>query len=662
MSRFRKDPDPRFWRLNRSVEFDWRLAPYDIDQSQAHARALRQIDVLSAEELDQLDAGLERVRARIGERGFEFEEADEDIHMAVERLLEAEVGPLAGKLHTGRSRNDQVATDVAMVVQAHSLRAIELCGAVMGRVLGLAETHRDWPMPGYTHLQRAQPVYLGHHLLAYFWMLGRDVLRFQFALDSASVMPLGSGALAGVNWEIDRREVADDLGFEHLTANSIDGASNRDFVLDYLAAASTAAMHLSRLGSEIVIWSSSEFGFCELDESFSSGSSIMPQKKNPDSAELLRAKAPRVAADLLTLLGTMHALPLTYSKDMQEDKEPLFDAIDTVEPCLEAADGMLGWRRVRPRAPRGRLGRRDAGRDRDRRPAGAQGYAVPRGPRRRRRPRPRRGRERQEPLRADAGGAATAQRAARRFLLRRPQPRELARVEADRGRDRLRAARGPDRARPRDARRRRGPTRRGAMSAGGSAVAIEPRLGVEFFDRSVHEVARDLIGCRLFYEGRGGVIVETESYERDDPACHAYVGLTDRTEVLFGPPGRAYVYLSYGIHSLLNFVAEPEGDAAAVLIRALEPTHGLAEMRRRRHRDADLELCSGPGKLTEALGVGLDSNGADLSSDPFLILPRRDGWGGEIVTGPRVGITKAVERPWRFSLAGNPHVSRPAPS
>jgi argininosuccinate lyase len=261
--------------------------------------------------------------------------------MAIERLLEAEVGPLAGKLHTGRSRNDQVATDVAMVVQAHSLRAIELCGAVMGRILGLAETHRDWPMPGYTHLQRAQPVYLGHHLLAYFWMLGRDVLRFQFALDSASVMPLGSGALAGVNWEIDRREVADDLGFEHLTANSIDGASNRDFVIDYLAAASTAAMHLSRLGSEIVIWSSSEFGFCELDESFSSGSSIMPQKKNPDSAELLRAKAPRVTADLLAVLGTMHALPLTYSKDMQEDKEPLFDAIDTIEPCLEAADGML---------------------------------------------------------------------------------------------------------------------------------------------------------------------------------------------------------------------------------------------------------------------------------------------------------------------------------
>ena len=341
MSRFRKDPDLRFWRLNRSIEFDARLAPYDIDQSQAHARGLQRIGVLDGAELERIEAGLEEVRARIGKAGFSFAASDEDIHMAIERLLSEEIGPLAGKLHTGRSRNDQVATDVAMVVQAHSLRAMELARAAMERLLEGAERHRDWPMPGYTHLQRAQPVYLGHHLLAYFWMLARDVLRFNFALESASVMPLGSGALAGVNWEIDRRAVADDLGFEHVTANSIDGASNRDFVLDYLAAASTCAMHLSRLGSEIVIWSSAEFGFCQLDESFSSGSSIMPQKVNPDSAELLRAKSPRVAADYLSLLGTMHALPLTYGKDMQEDKEPLFDAIETVESCLDAAEGML---------------------------------------------------------------------------------------------------------------------------------------------------------------------------------------------------------------------------------------------------------------------------------------------------------------------------------
>jgi DNA-3-methyladenine glycosylase len=187
-------------------------------------------------------------------------------------------------------------------------------------------------------------------------------------------------------------------------------------------------------------------------------------------------------------------------------------------------------------------------------------------------------------------------------------------------------------------------------------------LGADFFARSVHTVARELVGCRLFYAGCGGTIVETESYERDDPACHAYVGLTARTEVLFGPPGRAYVYLSYGIHSLLNAVAEPEGEAAAVLIRALEPTAGLAAMRVRRGKRPDTELCSGPGKLTEALDVGLDANGADLAADPFLLLPPEPGWSGHIVTSPRVGITKAIDRPWRFSLSESPYVSRPRPS
>ncbi|HEY5332212.1 MAG TPA: argininosuccinate lyase [Solirubrobacterales bacterium] len=340
-ARFRKDPDPRFWRMNRSLPFDWQLAPYDVLQSQAHARGLARIGVMTEAEAEQIAAGLDRVLARIEASGFAFEEADEDIHMAIERLLGEEVGALAGKLHTGRSRNDQVATDVAMVVNAASRGAMRLCAAAMERLLALAEKHKDWPMPGYTHLQRAQPVYLGHHLLAYFWMLSRDARRFGFAAESASVMPLGSGALAGVNWPIDRKIVAAELGFAGITPNSLDGTSNRDFVIDYLSAAATCTMHLSRLGSELVIWSSSEFGFVELDEAFSSGSSIMPQKKNPDAAELLRAKSPRVAAAHQTLLGVMHALPLTYGKDMQEDKEPLWDAIDTVEATLEAAAGIL---------------------------------------------------------------------------------------------------------------------------------------------------------------------------------------------------------------------------------------------------------------------------------------------------------------------------------
>jgi DNA-3-methyladenine glycosylase len=192
-------------------------------------------------------------------------------------------------------------------------------------------------------------------------------------------------------------------------------------------------------------------------------------------------------------------------------------------------------------------------------------------------------------------------------------------------------------------------------------TAAAERLGTEFFARSVHVVARELIGCRLFYDGCGGTIVETESYERDDPACHAYVGLTKRTEVLFGPPGRAYVYLSYGIHSLLNAVAEPEGQAAAVLIRALEPTAGLEAMKARRGDRPATDLCSGPGTLTEALGIGLEVNGDDLALDPFLLLAPEHGWGGQVTIGPRVGISKAVERPWRFSLAGSRYVSRPRP-
>jgi argininosuccinate lyase len=341
VSRFREDPDPRFWRLNRSVDFDRRLAPYDLIQSRAHAAALNRIGVISDEELPELDRALAEILDEVESGRFEFLPADEDVHMAVERRLGDLVGGLAGKLHTGRSRNDQVATDIAMAAIAHSKRAVSLIRTTMGELLDLARRHRDWAMPGYTHLQRAQPVYLGHHLLAFFWMLSRDATRFQAAAEAASVMPLGSGALAGVNWEIDRRGVAAELGFKGITPNSLDSTSNRDFILDYLSAASICTTHLSRLGSELVIWSSTEFGFCRIAEPFTSGSSIMPQKQNPDSAELLRAKAPRVIGDMTTLLGVMHALPLAYGKDMQEDKEPFFDAVDTVEASLEMTAGIL---------------------------------------------------------------------------------------------------------------------------------------------------------------------------------------------------------------------------------------------------------------------------------------------------------------------------------
>ena len=341
MTRFDEPQDPLFGDLNSSVRFDWRLAPYDVDQSRAHARALLSLGVLDEAELKRIDEGLERISRELDEGSFRFDEGDEDIHMSIERRLTEIVGPLGGKIHTARSRNDQVATDLAMFVRAHSYRATELISELMRRLLSLAEEHRDWPMPGYTHLQRAQPVYLAHHLLAYLWMFRRDARRFAGTLDATLEMPAGSGALAGVNWALDREAIARDLAFSSVTQNSIDAVSNRDFVLDYLAAASTCAMHLSRLGSELVLWSSQEFGFCVIGDSFSSGSSIMPQKRNPDAAELMRAKGPRIAADLASLTGSMHALPLAYSKDLQEDKEPLFDAVDNLELCLAAAAGIL---------------------------------------------------------------------------------------------------------------------------------------------------------------------------------------------------------------------------------------------------------------------------------------------------------------------------------
>jgi argininosuccinate lyase len=341
VSRFAQPPHAAFRALNDSIVFDWRLSPYDVDQSIAHARMLAAQGIISIEDRDQLVRGLEEVRDELDAGTFPFADGDEDIHMAIERRLTELTGPVGGKLHTARSRNDQVATDMAMFVRAHAYAALDRITRLAGTLADVAEHHLDWPMPGYTHLQRAQPVYLSHHLLAYVWMLVRDRGRFQAVAAATGKLPLGAGALAGVNFETDRPSVARELGFAGVAENSIDAVSNRDFVLDYLSAAATCATHLSRLGAEIVLWSSEEFSFCEVSDAFASGSSIMPQKKNPDAAELLRAKAPRVVSDLMALHGVMHGLPLTYNKDMQEDKERLFDACDTLELCLDAAQGML---------------------------------------------------------------------------------------------------------------------------------------------------------------------------------------------------------------------------------------------------------------------------------------------------------------------------------
>jgi argininosuccinate lyase len=341
MSRFADPQDPRFRAINTSIDFDKRLAPHDLDQSLAHARMLQRVGILTAEELAQLEDALGQVRLEIDEQRFDIRPDDEDIHMAIERRVTEIAGPVGGKLHTARSRNDQVATDMALFVHERTHTARKQIAELMTMLTERAEEHLDWPMPGYTHLQRAQPVYLSHHLMAHFWRFHRDAQRFEFCAHAAQTMPLGSGALAGVNFETDRDGLAEELGFTYVAPNSLDAVSNRDFVLDYLSAAATCATHLSQLGAELVLWSSEEFGFCELPDAFASGSSIMPQKKNPDAAELLRAKAPRIVGHLSALHGVLHALPLAYNKDLQEDKEHLFDTVDTLELALAAAAGMV---------------------------------------------------------------------------------------------------------------------------------------------------------------------------------------------------------------------------------------------------------------------------------------------------------------------------------
>jgi argininosuccinate lyase len=339
--RFEDPQDALFKAINTSLSYDQRLYPEDIEGSLAHAQMLQACGIITADDLVAIERGLGEVKQELDAGEFPFSDDDEDIHMAIERRLTELVGESGAKLHTARSRNDQVATDVSLYTMRSARAAVQRLNSLMQVLLARAEEHKADPLPGYTHLQRGQSVYLGHHLLAYFWMFSRDRRRFEQVIEAASLSPLGAGALAGANFPTDRELTAQKLGFSGIVENSMDAVSNRDFVLDHLAAAATAATHLSRLGAEIVLWSSEEFGFAEVADGFASGSSLMPQKKNPDAAELLRGKAPRVLSSLTRLHGVMHGLPLTYNKDMQEDKEALFDAVDTLELCLDAAIGML---------------------------------------------------------------------------------------------------------------------------------------------------------------------------------------------------------------------------------------------------------------------------------------------------------------------------------
>jgi argininosuccinate lyase len=297
--------------------------------------------IVAAADADTIEAGLEEVFTALAEGRFVFDDEDEDIHMAIERALIARVGAVGGKLHTARSRNDQVATDARLHAKGIARDLVAAVTTLQEALLAVADDHFGVVMPGYTHMQKAQPVLLSHHLLAYVWMLERDAGRLRAARAAADLSPLGCAALAGTTFDLDRRTVADELGFSGVTPNSLDAVSDRDFLLDLTYACAVAMMHLSRLCEELVIWSSDEFGFVTMDDGYSTGSSIMPQKKNPDVAELVRGKTGRVYGDLMGLLTVMKGLPLAYNKDMQEDKEGVFDAAATLADCLRACAGMV---------------------------------------------------------------------------------------------------------------------------------------------------------------------------------------------------------------------------------------------------------------------------------------------------------------------------------
>jgi len=346
--RFREETLKIVERFTASIGFDRRMYRQDIRGSQAHARMLASVGVLTEDEAATLVAGLEKVLAEIEAREFVFSEALEDIHMNVEKRLTELVGPVGGKLHTGRSRNDQVALDLRLYLADETEEVLDLLRGLCEVFLTRAEAEADVLLPGYTHLQRAQPVTFGHHWLAYFEMFLRDAERFRDTLGRTRRSPLGAGALAGSPYPLDREQVARALGFAEVCRNSLDAVSDRDFALEFLFDAATAMTHLSRLSEELVLWSSQEFRFVELSDGFCTGSSIMPQKKNPDVPELLRGKAGRTYGNLVALLTTLKSLPLAYNKDMQEDKEPVFDSLDTVKGSLAITVEMVRSLRVRP--------------------------------------------------------------------------------------------------------------------------------------------------------------------------------------------------------------------------------------------------------------------------------------------------------------------------
>jgi len=346
--RFQKGTNRTAQDYLASIPFDQRLYRQDIEGSIAHARMLAKQEIIADKDAEAIIAGLNSIRNEIEQGKFHFKTKLEDIHMNIEARLFEKIGDIAGKLHTARSRNDQVALDMRLFLKEEIPKTIDNIKALQSSLVELAEANKDVIIPGYTHLQQAQPVLLAHHLLAYFEMFQRDKERFSDCLKRTDVLPSGSGALAGVAYPVDRQFMAQELGFSEISNNSVDAVSDRDFVVEYQAASALAMMHISRLAEEIVLWSSSEFGFIEISEDFTTGSSIMPQKKNPDVAELARGKTGRIYGNLMSLLTTMKALPLAYDRDMQEDKQGLFNTLDTLHSTLEVFAEMIKTLKVNP--------------------------------------------------------------------------------------------------------------------------------------------------------------------------------------------------------------------------------------------------------------------------------------------------------------------------
>ena len=345
--RFTQPTDKFVQEFTASIDFDKRMYRYDIQGSIAHCRMLAKQGIIAAEEAEIIVAGLEGILADIEAGNFEFSVALEDIHMNIEARLIERIGPVGGKLHTARSRNDQVALDVRLYLRDELKAILAYLGQLQESLLAQAEQNLAVIMPGYTHLQTAQPVLFAHHMLAYYEMMKRDAGRMMDVAKRLNVLPLGAGALAGTTFPIDREFVAEQLGFDGVTRNSLDSVSDRDFAIEFCAAASILMMHLSRLSEELILWSSADFNFIELTDAFCTGSSIMPQKKNPDVPELVRGKTGRVYGNLISLLTLMKSLPLAYNKDMQEDKEPLFDSIDTVKGSLKIFADMIALMKVK---------------------------------------------------------------------------------------------------------------------------------------------------------------------------------------------------------------------------------------------------------------------------------------------------------------------------